>query len=511
MLAFPLLYAEIHYHFPFLYPRYYRKEPEIIIDAPIRVCGSRCRNLPIVLIIKDANLFPIVVNELEVKIFTKARSHIVKIPVEKSFNNKYESQIFSLNIEAYPLNEWLLFAVKIHYECNGKSKSIWMDNYGTKIPFRTYLEEQALPYPANWYAGDPHYHSNFTEDQVEFGADIKTTREIALCMGLDWFFVTDHSYDLDDKEDNFLVQDPLLTKWVKMKTTCRQIDSKKCRVIHGEEISIGNKKNENVHLLAINQNQFIYGSGDSAERWFRNKPEHLLFEIAQQHKQENLFIAAHPHEKVPFLQRLTLNRGNWQSSDYKQARIRFLQLINGHGSIKKMIEYWRNLLLEGKKIWLVAGNDAHGNFNFMRQIKIPFWNIFAEKRQLFGKFHTVFFHTDNNPIVGFKKGCIIVSNGPFLNFTLADESENCYSIGEVYHKSTAIIQFERRTTQEFGDFSECNYFIGNLATQKEKKYKLTKRCIIKLPSKGYIRCEAKTKKDGIVITNPIWIDYSFTK
>ena len=143
-------------------------------------------------------------------------------------------------------------------------------------------------------------------------------------MGLSWLFVTDHSYDLDDSLTSCTKNDADLPIWNQMQKDVKEYDSNELRIIPGEEVSIGNSKGENVHMLAINHNEFIDGYGDSAEKWFRNKPQHFLNEINKLHKDSNLFIAAHPIEKIPFMQKLTLRRGNWSDEDYQNSGIKFL-------------------------------------------------------------------------------------------------------------------------------------------------------------------------------------------
>ena len=157
-----------------------------------------------------------------------------------------------------------------------------------------------------------------------------------------------------------------------------------------------------------------------------------FIEIKKLHTDENLFIAAHPFEKVPFLQKLTLRRGNWRQIDFIDGGINFLQAINSNGrnEVENSIEEWVKLLLAGNRYFLVAANDAHGNFNVMRQIKKPFWKLFSSQKQTFGNFFTAFQHNSNDPIQGLKAGKIIVSNGPFLSFELIRNTKK-YAIGSV--------------------------------------------------------------------------------
>lgn len=503
-------YAEIHYHFKYLYPRYFRREPEIIADVPIRCIKEITSKLPILIIIKDAHLFPISLNEIEVQIHGNENEGKYTFPIDKQISAKYFSHILELDLDEFDVEQVLRINVEIQYRIKNEVKIALNDNYPhlNKQPFRCYFAEKKLPFSIYWFPGEPHYHSIHTSDQVEFGADIESTKVMAKAMGLKWFFVTDHSYDLDDCGNDYTKNDPELPIWKKMQENAQKADEADFRVIPGEEISIGNSNARNIHLLAINHPEFIEGSGDSAERWFRNKPQHLMTEIKQKHTDENLFIAAHPFEKVPFIQKLTLGRGNWLTEDYENGGIKFLQVINSAipADIQYSISEWIRLLLKGNKFFIVAGNDAHGNFNVMRQIKSPFWKLFRSEKQTFGKFFTAFQLDSNDPITGIKSGNMIVSNGPFLNFKLKIGIEE-FQIGSALKSERAELHYETASTLEFGEISEIKLFIGDYESEEENEFsKIENGEILDLNKPGYVRMSLKTVKGGMAFTNPLWID-----
>ncbi len=507
-LPFLLGYAEIHYHLKFLYPRYFLKEPEIISDVPIRCIESRSAKIPILIIVKDSHLFPIHLVQVTVETISISNNVSAVFKIDQHLKQKYYSQILLLDASRFKKEQNVFLNVKIDYTINGEMHSVLNDNYPhlQVQPFRCFWTEQELPYPKNWFLGEPHYHSIHTSDQVEFGADINSTKIMAKAMGLSWFFVTDHSYDLDDEENDFCRNDPELPIWKKMQKSCRDNDQQNFRIIAGEEVSIGNANGRNVHLLAINHPDFIEGSGDSAERWFQNNPQHSIAEIKKLHTQENLFIAAHPFEKVPFLQKLTLRRGNWQQIDFVDGGINFLQAINGNerNEVENSIEEWVKLLLAGNRYFLVAGNDAHGNFNVMRQIKKPFWKLFSSHKQTFGNFFTAFQHNSNDPIQGLKAGKIIVSNGPFLSFELICNTKK-YAIGSVISARKAKLIFDFATTAEFGKIKSLDLHVGNCAEKTEQRFEKIENMIeIDLPERGFIRLSAVTEKGAMAFTNPIW-------
>ncbi|MDN5354416.1 MAG: hypothetical protein PWQ09_1172 [Candidatus Cloacimonadota bacterium] len=497
-IPFIASYAETHYHLKYLFPKYFTKFPEIIFDIPKRVCTNRSNTLPLLLIIKDADKFPIKLLEIEIKILGYNS-------YKEIFNRKIETPYFSviidLDISHLSPGKYQLIA-EIKVTKKNKTYLFINDNYQglTPVPFQFHITDK-LPYPTGWYAGEPHYHSNYTNDQVEFGADLGSTTVMAKAMGLDWFFVTDHSYDLDDKPDNYLQFDPHLSKWKDMQSQVSQHDSPDCRILAGEELSVGNFKHRNVHLLIINNQKFLQGFGDSAEKWFHNKPTMNISNITKE--PAALYIAAHPNERVPLIQKISLRRSNWQTDDFLENNIQFLQIINDDNHIDSSIEYWKELLLAGHKFFLLAGNDAHGNFNLMRQIEKPFLKLFSNRNQIFGNWHTVFKYKENTPIEGLKNKQIIVSNGPFMNFWLEDATGS-YHIGQTIAAGNYKINWELATTEEFGDFTQIDIWQGYQQRETRLKKQINGASVY-LPASSYLRFSGKTQKGGRVFCNPIWL------
>ncbi len=58
------LYAEVHFRLFGLWSRYFMKEPEIVADLPFRLRAGE--ELPLLLMVKDAHRFPIVLHGLSI-------------------------------------------------------------------------------------------------------------------------------------------------------------------------------------------------------------------------------------------------------------------------------------------------------------------------------------------------------------------------------------------------------------------------------------------------------------
>jgi hypothetical protein len=61
---------------------------------------------------------------------------------------------------------------------------------------RVKMNAAPLPQIANWYRGDVHYHSGYTDNPAERGYPLDITKQAAIQAGLDWLLLTDHSTDL---------------------------------------------------------------------------------------------------------------------------------------------------------------------------------------------------------------------------------------------------------------------------------------------------------------------------
>jgi len=517
-LTIPIIgaYAEIHYTLNGIKAKYYKSVPEIIFDLPVRCILSKSKTIPLALIVKDSHQFPCTIFDIKVSIkYQNCQNYLVKetLPLQyKQFINKpFYSHLFEIPVPDSYINQSI--EISVHFKYSTSNTQIHKginDNYKA-LPshsFTCFISTDPLPFPAGYWKGEPHYHSDYTSDQVEFGAPLYITKRFAMAMGMDWLFVTDHSYDLDDYPDDYIKNDPDLTKWKQLENECNLLNQKDFRMIQGEEVSIGNHKNKNIHLLAVGC-PFIHGKGDSAEEWFKNRPDYQLKDLPDllRNNKNGLLIAAHPFEDVPLSQKITLNRGNWHLKDYIDNKIEFLQGINQNSlfEVLKSISKWKTLLLQGHYLYLLAGNDAHGNFQYMKQIKIPFIKLFLSKKQIFARFFTVFRYTENNPIEGIKSKHLLISNGPFIDFQL--KGLKTYHIGDTVSEAFLTLIYHIDSMLEFGEISLVKLFIGDIDKKKEICYTNPENHnVLTLPKRGYIRMECLTQKLAIAITNPIWIN-----
>ncbi len=532
-------YAETHYRFPGLPSLYYKREPEIIFDTPRRLEPGFPLN--IVLIVKDADKFPVTINRINAKIRQADDSKVVPLSVSPMSINEYlYHRLFPIEESELPYGDFEI-GVEADITVNGKNRTVANDNHrGTSHnSFRTYRAEQPLPKPEGWCAGDIHIHSEATDDFVEFGAPAELYAGLARTIGLDWIAINDHSYDIDDEPEKYYAPDPELKRWRKLTDSIKKINaSGECIVIQGEEISCGNKYNRNVHVLGLNINKFISGFGDSAESWLHNSPTSSIPEITDEIlRQSGLPIAAHPGEEPLFLEKLLLNRGPWTYGDFRGNNLHHLQILNGRrsDSFYAGIGIWKRLLLDGRRKFIVAGSDAHGNLNRTRQIRLPFVSFNETDQQIFGCSRTMVFLGKTPPSVGsilqaIARGNCIISDGPFIDFHFKNDKGDIKLTGDTVNYLSASNwspNLALKSSPEFGELRKVIIYFGDLAKREERilienssfpnkfdcEFNLnnlrdTLGNLTDIANKeptGFLRVELITVNGNICMTNPIWV------
>lgn len=526
------LYAETHYSFKGIYSRLKKKEPEIIADLPHRIKLNR--PIPVLVLMKDADQFPIYLQKIQIELVNQGKREI--------FNFEYESQLISQKIwhqilEIKPRGNYrgkTFVDVIIQYTNKGDKRIIKNDNYvcTSHAPFEVFISEYELPKCDGWHFGEFHCHTIYTSDQVEFGAPLEATAHLAQAMGLSFFCATDHSYDLDDDPDDFLKDDPDFLKWEKFQQEVKGLNESNSQfvIVPGEEVSAGNRRNRNVHFLILNHRELLPGDGDSAEKWLQTRPDLSIEQILEKITSNALAFAAHPETKPPFLERVLVRRGKWEDKDYRHARLNGLQIWNGtEAGFNEGKQKWVQLLLQGRRLFISGGNDAHGNFNRFRQIGFPFFTMRENRHYLFGEVRTGVYLEHglslNKLLEALKNGRMVVTDGPFANFWLRNEVNQLARMGDSICGRKFTTEIECRSTPEFGDLKEVKIYRGDLLEKKESLIKTSKYFSkpyeqlieFKIHEKinpSYLRAELYSELSGKIfkcLTNPIWINYTLVR
>lgn len=520
LIAF-LLYAEIHHRIWNLYSRYFKREPEIVADMPHRVGPGR--KLPVLVCIKDAHRYPILLHEIAIHLVGEQDRTLL---LQKNFKNLAISKALWYEIlpcDVEQLSGKVKIDVTILYSGKKQIKCV-NDNYKltSHAPFDVIIDPHPRPRLDGWVWGDLHTHSHLTSDQVEFGAPFAVSSAMAYALELDFFAVTDHSYDLDDSLDNYLINDPERPKWKMLWEQVRRLNETNANVVilPGEELSVGNVKNRNVHFLLLNNRAFFSGAGDSAERWFHTRPQHTIPDVLSRLEGSALAFAAHPLVDPPFVQKLLIRRGMWSDRDLKHAALHGCQFWNGDKGhfLEFGLPKWIELLLHGHKITLIAGTDAHGNFNRFRQIGTPHLTMREGPLEVFGMCRTGVYvggELSLDAIVnGLREGHAIVTDGPMAAMAFTPSA-----VGGSVHAPDGCVRIDVCSSPSYGDVRALSLIIGDIAEKKETRrridhpsglYRFTENVALKYcPQPGYIRLELETcigDHTFHCFTNPIYFD-----
>ena len=106
---------------------------------------------------------------------------------------------------------------------------------------RVKLNAPPLPQIPNWYRGDIHYHSGYTDNPAERGYPLDVTKQAAIQAGMDWLLLTDHSTDLS------------LDRYKEELDDVKKFRDGRLMLIRGEEVTLASGKDAvltTVHMVA---------------------------------------------------------------------------------------------------------------------------------------------------------------------------------------------------------------------------------------------------------------------
>lgn len=111
--------------------------------------------------------------------------------------------------------------------------------------FRVFRHNDQLPVQEDWYKGDTHFHSVFTQNNAETGLPNEANRIAAKAVGLDWITITDHSCDFDNYGSGMAIN------WQKLgqDVATQEVLDSTFKFIRAIEMSVNNSAGDVVHAL----------------------------------------------------------------------------------------------------------------------------------------------------------------------------------------------------------------------------------------------------------------------
>ena len=317
----------------------------------------------------------------------------------------------------YSAGDPIQLKVSVYY------KDDWF-NYTETRYLRVHVAPADYPWPENWYGGDTHYHTMYTNNIAEYGAPVPAVALTGEAMGLSWLTTSDHSCDLDETGDGsfsyatthweYTIQDASGTQtiyrdntsfgssWNALGDDVAQVSSPNFRMYRGVEINLasidGDSYDKTLHCLFYND-AYISSphSGAIGERPVSPSLPNGLAQIAG----DGFAYAAHPMSDLGGEWggiNWTVNGAMWgdEDLDYSVGHARFsgLEAFNTRPTrfSSDQMNPWADFdagvtpdgaypqeLLQGITVWdgliaanldplektfLAGGSDAHGDFNY---------------------------------------------------------------------------------------------------------------------------------------------------
>ncbi len=508
-------YVEMHSCPPFFPSRYFRREPEVVADAPWRVV--RGRDIPVAIMIRDAHLYPAELVSLQI-VDGEGRC-LARREYNQILKEPFFHELITLPVTEHFPDHPLQILLNVDIELRVGKKQIRVRNHNLKTLSHDALDiriaEAPLPGPENLLYGDIHCHSEFTWDEIEYGAPIPVLAAFAAAMGLHWQPVTDHSYDLD--RDLYSLQRAAdgFPRWEELGRQVRAHSSPELLMIRGEELSCGNRRRQNVHMLILGHDECIRGRGDAGDLLLRNKADQQADDVARRVAPARPCIAAHPYENIPRAERWLLNRGQWDEDP--DPAIRGLQILNGRldESWDRGRKIWIQRLLRGEKRFIYAGNDAHGNFNRYQQIHIPLWSLTQDREKRFGRFMTAVWVSEPKEAAlldALSAGNCFIGSGPMLILGSGNVEAFQSRMGETLTGESLSVFFESSCAEDREGVIRIWAGTGEglrerhlLAFHPDTSLNRTEISSHLLGDELYVRAEFRSAAN-VALTNPVWFD-----
>jgi hypothetical protein len=184
-------------------------------------------------------------------------------------------------------------------------------------------------------------------------------------------------------------------------------------------------------------------------------------------------------------------------------------------------------LLRGKRLFVIGGNDAHGNFNRFRQLRLPFLAMRESGEQVFGRVRT-HLHcpgglSPENLLRALRDGQAVTTDGPFVTFQVLNETGQRAILGESIAGEEFAVEIYGKSSKEFGALERIDLYCGQIGNRAEKRIRNLRRGRdfrdlnqvslragpFRAECSSYFRLELETMagtKRWHAMTNPIWLN-----
>ena len=455
---------------------------EIIVDAPWRI-KPNISEIPVLIFIHDAgypcnneNLAkPYRISNVTISYqgkTIKIVNYNLTVEAEKQYNLYGKGAWYSiiyvdtsgkfLDDTPYSMSGDTELTVKINgfdISCD-EICNCWLNQNNIEQVLSVHIATEDLPKFDNWYCGDTHYHTVYTDDPApafdwpyrwgELGAPVEAVYEAAKSIGIDWTSANAHSEDLDDY------------KWSDdtwgIKNVCGRYNGQEGFVcIPGEEISCGWKNCVGgkcptpwirgvTHYLAYDFSDWIYGSSITYA-------QNCGAVIDSVNSQGGIGYVAHPMNSIanwkPWvwdLPHLKYPVSGYEVWNVESKDDEFGKSINAYDS--ELL--WDLTNNPNRRVYIIGGSDAQGMFNTIYGEPENGGSIFGLPRTCC-KLDSLNRQSILNAL---KNGHCFFGNGPALKFTI-----NGKQIGDtvnIVDGENISMNIEWKSTEEFDKVDKTN-------------------------------------------------------
>lgn len=256
------------------------------------------------------------IKEFNINSFIKSSSATIDFNLQSDFFNNYvevNATYWYFNF-AIPADKLVGFedVIDIRVRIDYGNLTFTDDIVGMRI-FRSTLSVPKLP---DYYRGDTHLHSMYTQNDAEIGLPLCATKTAAKHIGLDWITTTDHTSDFDNYGTS------IASNWSRIQSEVQQLNTEDPSLIFiaGQEVALKNHENKLVHMLAYpnasNPYNFPFigdGKGDLVATTVT-----INSALAQLYSIDGFAYAAHPFSTADALPTIPVNGGIWNlgSTDF---------------------------------------------------------------------------------------------------------------------------------------------------------------------------------------------------
>ena len=360
------------------------------------------------------------------------------------------------------------------------------------------LADKPLPRLGGWLVGDGHIHTEVTDNPSEYGPPLEIFPYGREWFGLDYIILTDHGFDLKEAD------------WIRLQRFAQENSREDFSILVGEEI---HAKNDNNWLPSFTKCHAMHILGYNLKRWI--KTGNTLFHSYNPRKDENEVMAefvsrndgsfcyiAHPRVE---------KEGKWHyelrrlKDHYLGNPIVGLEVLNGGNfweeKNKKAGELLKELLLQGKKLWVMGNSDSHSLRPGMGRTYVKA-----------GK------NSREEILRALKSGKTVATDGPFGYLETTSERGEKADLGGGLkgQKFELRLRWDADPKHQYTDISLIKVYLGKTGEAKEREIPLPRvdysngSFTIPIqdlePGSYYTRAEFLTSERRKAVTSPIFLE-----